>query len=390
MFQPGTIPTPGTSIQGQLLRYMLSPEDSGGSLAIGGSAPTLPILSQTVTQCGIPAILPYDQVGLGVFVAGRVNGLNSPFSAPWPLSPLYLYTDIKGEKWQFTLLPDRVHGRQHFVGGIPSTVRNGEEILVYFNGAQLLEYSYSPDHSWQVSVVPTPNLLVEANPVATIAAGGVFVVSIPGGDSLLLCSRSLFTSKWRFTDLAALASVCGFDGDPSVVFFAGSLHVFVSAISQDRASLNPGSFELWDFVVDPVTLETYARSISVGLGGPGCGSNSAIVGTPSAVASKNGILVFARSADDRLLEFSTQDGRRWSEGLVSEIEIGGDPGSVLLTDESPLICAIDKTGRLLSFTREANVWQATRIAAGPNEVRRKPIPIATSAGVSVFDLKVAL
>jgi hypothetical protein len=376
MYQPGTISTPGTSIQGQLVRHTLSSRELH---------PATPILAQTVTQCGVPAVLPYGNGSCALFVAGQVNGLNSPFSAPWPLFPLYLHADSDSAEWQLTRLPDRVHDRHHFVSGIPSAVLNGEELLVYFNGAQLLEYRCTPDQWWHVSAVPTPDVVVEANPVAAIVGDHVFVFCIPGAESLLMCSRALAASDhWQFSELSGGA----FDGDPAVVFFAGRLHVLVSASSPNSTS--PETFELWDFVVNPDTYEAAASSISASIDALNPPAANAIAGTPAAIVSGQGIRVFARSTQNELVEFFSTDGNAWDLNRISALKIGGDPGAVLLGDGTPLVCVVDQQGRLLHFTCTAGTWQATEVSSEPNDIQRRPLPVRLRSGVSVFDLKVAL
>jgi hypothetical protein len=324
-----------------------------------------------------------------------VHCRNSPSSAPWPLSPLYLRTGEETKGWELVQLPDAVHDRPYFVSGIPSVVRDGETLIVYFNGAQLLEYTYSPKHWWKVYPVPTPDIVVEANPVAIIAGGKVFVFSIPGGESPLMCSRDLATHDWQFADLGIEASVPFhiYDGDPAVAVFAGKLHVVVTA------KLEETTFDLWDFVVDPATLHVEAVRISKHLDERGAGSSVSIVGTPSIVADAKILRVFARSSDDRLLEYSSMDGRAWNltDISISTSKIAGDPGAVLLPDGAPLVCAADKEGNLIQFSLISNAaeatsanWRATQLSDGPNDFQRRPIPVLSSSGLSVFDLKVAI
>jgi hypothetical protein len=394
MHQPGSIFVPGSSIQGQLLQYAI-PARSSTSPLFPPAHQSGPIMKETVTQCGLPAVLPYEDGSLGVFVAGRVHSRNSPPSASWPLSPLYLHTGDLNRGWELTRLPDAVHDRPYFISGVPSVVRDGETTIAYFNGAQLLEYTYSPRHWWTVSPVPTPNIVVEANPVAIIVAGRVFVFAIPGGESLLMCSRELATHDWQFADPGTETSVPfrAYDGDTAVAVFAGILHVVVTA------RLDEANFDLWDLIVDPATLQVEAVRISEHLSQPEAGHSDSIVGTPSMVADTKSLHVFARSSDDKLLHYSSMDGRAWNRTDVSlsTSRIGGDPGAVLLGDGVPLVCAADKEGNLLHFSHisdganaaSAN-WRVTQLSDGPNYFQRRPIPVLTSSGLSVFDLKVAL
>jgi hypothetical protein len=394
MHQSDSIFTPGSSIQGQLLQYAL-PARSAASQPFEPGHESLPVMKETVTQCGLPAVLPYEDGSLGVFVAGRVHSHNSPPSASWPLSPLYLHTGEVTRDWELTRLPDAVHDRPYFISGVPSVVRDGETTIAYFNGAQLLEYTYSPRHWWTVSPVPTPNIVVEANPVAIIAAGRVFVFAIPGGESLLMCSRDLATHDWQFADLGTETSVPfrAYDGDTAVTVFAGILHVVVTA------RLDEANFDLWDFMVDPATLRVEAVRISEHLNEPEAGHSTSIVGTPSMVADTKRLHVFARSSDGKLLHYSSMDGRAWNltDVSISTSRIGGDPGAVLLEDGVPLVCAADKEGNLLQFSLISDAvnaasanWRATQLSDDPNYFQRRPIPVLTSAGLSVFDLKVAL
>ncbi len=377
--QSGSIFTPGTSIQGELLHHAL----------LATQAPRVfPVLPEVVMQCGTPAVL-VNGGGLDVFVAGQVNSRNSPFFAPWPLSPLYLHTESLAGQWELLRLPNALHGRPFFVSGVPSALSNGDDLIVYFNGGQLMEYTFSPGKWWQVQAVPSPDIVVEANPVAAIVAGRIFVFSIPNAEYLLLSWRSLASADWQFIDLThATANFCReFDGDPAVSFFAGHLHVFVSASSHDIHSSHPSALELWDFVVDPITLTMRASAILPNLG-------ISIVGTTSVVAGKDRIRVFARSADENLFEFSSVDGEAWTVTNVSAAteKIGSDPGVLLLGDGSPLVCAADRSGSLLQFTRDDFLghWQVTRIFTGLNSVQRRPLPVLSTEGISVFDLKVPL
>jgi hypothetical protein len=387
----GSIFTPGTSIQGQLTQYTVS-NQSSALLNPQATPRFIPIMAKTVRQCGLPAVLPNQDGSLGVFVAGRVHG-NSPSFTPWPLSPLYLRTNEGAREWELTQLPDTVHDRPYFVSGVPSVVRDGETVMAYFNGAQLLEYIYSPGHPWRVSAVLTPSIVVEANPVAIITASRVFVFAIPGGTSVLMCSRDLATREWEFRDLdiEALAPFRGFDGDPAVAVFEGVLHVVVAARLETIT-------ELWDFMVDPVTLRVKAVPISKRLGEQQEVAAS-IVGTPSIVAGASGLHVFARSGDDRLLEYFSMDGREWrlTDISISTSKIGGDPGAVLLQDGTPLVCAADQHGNLLQFSTIDNTngassanWRATQLSDGENVFERRPIPVLSRSGLSIFDLKVTV
>lgn len=389
MNQLGSIFTPGTSIQGQLLRHAMSMR-ADDVQPCGTAHSSLPVLAETLTQCGVPAVLPYGSGSLRVFVAGQVHFRNSPYSAPWPLLPLYLHSCGEAHEWELTRLPDRVHDRPYFVSGIPSAVSYGGTLLVYFNGAQLLEYTCSPEHWWQVAAVPTPDMVVEANPVAAIAAGKVFVFCVPRGESLLMCSRTLATSDWNFADLGTAASVSfrACDGDPAVALFANRLHVFISA------SVGGSKFELWDIVVNPLTFQAEAVCISTRPDAPRDEVASAVLGTPSAVADATSLRVFARSADDRLLEYSSLDGRAWNltDISASTSRIGGDPGAALSQDGAPLVCATDRQGNLLQFAWDAGSanWRAIRLWDSPNDVPRRPIPVLAGSGLSVFDLKVPM
>src|SRR5277367_4813542 len=101
MNQSGSIFTPGTSIQGQLLEYTFSNHVTT-LLNSPATRRSLPVMAEAITQCGLPAVLPNGDGSLGIFVAGRVHG-NSPSFAPWPLSPLYLRTGGARE-WELTQL----------------------------------------------------------------------------------------------------------------------------------------------------------------------------------------------------------------------------------------------------------------------------------------------
>jgi hypothetical protein len=389
MNQTGSIFTPGTSIQGQLLQYTIS-TPSPGLLNSQVSPHSRSVMAGTVSQCGLPAVLPNEDGSLGIFVAGRVHD-NSPSFAPWPLTPLYLRTDEEAREWELTRLPDTVHDRPYFVSGVPSVVRDGETLMAYFNGAQLLEYTYSPGEWWRVSPVLTPDIVVEANPVAIIAAGKVFVFAIPGGESILMCSRDLDKKEWQFSDLDthALAPFRDFDGDPAVAIFNGRLHVMVAARMET-------TMELWDFIVDPTTLHVQLANLSKQLNEREQGAAASILGTPSIVADASSMRVFARSNDDRLLEYLSNDGREWSltDISASTSRIGGDPGAVLLHDGTPLVCAADRQGNLLQFSTisdaSAVIWRATRLSDCRNDFQRRPIPVLSRTGFRIFDLNVAV
>ena len=196
----GTILTPGTSVQGQLLSYEYQAGDSQAPAAWTSQS----FLNGTLTQCGIPAAANDAEGGVHLFVAGQVHSCTSPHFAPWPLSPIHLHASAAGGAWELTRLPDKVHDRTYFVSGIPSVVRNDESLLVYFNGGQILEYSCSPDQWWHVNTVPTPDMVVDANPIAAVADGKVFVFSIPGAESLLMSFRNLASQDWESLNLARI------------------------------------------------------------------------------------------------------------------------------------------------------------------------------------------
>jgi hypothetical protein len=182
MYQSGSISTPGTCTQGKLVQYV-SEFDADETI--------IPQQERVVTQCGTPSILTGLDGGLHLFVAGQADHPSSPSCAPWPLSPLCLHLRPETRSLDLTRLPDMVDGIKRFVSGIPSAVMNDRTMLAYFNGGQLLEYQRRSETVWSISAIPVPNIVVDANPVATLAGGSVFVLAAPRGEALLLCKRDL-------------------------------------------------------------------------------------------------------------------------------------------------------------------------------------------------------
>ena len=324
MYQPGTILTPGTSVQGQLLSYEYQASDSQPAWTSQW------ILTGTLTQCGIPAAANDAHGGVHLFVAGQVHGCTSPHFAPWPLSPIHLHASAADGPWELTRLPDKVHDRTYVVSGIPSVVRNGESLLVYFNGGQLLEYICSPDQWWQVTTVPTPDMVVDANPVAAVADGRVFVFSIPGAESLLMSFRNLADQDWESLNLGAylLAKLEAFDGDPALVFFNNKLHVLVNVTSSGSSP------ELLDFAVDPSSLRVDILHVSKHAAKPGDQGSFTPAGTPCAIAGETGLHVFARSNQGELVCLHSADGEAWIQTVVTGngLRIAGEPAAFQTAD----------------------------------------------------------
>jgi hypothetical protein len=263
-------------------------------------------------------------------------------------------------------------------------------MLAYFNGGQLLEYQRRSETGWSVSAIPVPNLVVDANPVATLAGGSVFVVSAPRGEALLLCKRDLQTTTWRFVELGTEASACSFAGDPALTEFRGKLHVFVCAAFADRHFPVQEAFELWDFVVDldGSPLEAYSISAIVSAGDGAAPVR--VAGTPSAVASHRRLQVFVRSESGRLVEFRSTDGQQWDSLPVSQGKVGGDAGAVLSGDEDSVVYASDPMGYLTEFREIAGAWHGRRISRTNGEAERWPRPVVCGRQVHIFDLEVAV
>ncbi len=381
MYQTGSISTPGTCTQGRLLQYV------PGS---GADHTMIPQHERVLTHCGVPSVLPASDAGLLLFVAGQADYPGSPSSTPWPLSPLCLDLHLATGAVNLTRLPDRVNGIQRFVSGIPSAVMHNGTMMVYFNGGQLLEYQRRPESGWSVSAIPVPNVVVDANPVATIAGGSVFVFSAPGGEALLLCQRYLEATTWRYVDLGAEASVCSVAGDPAVVEFRGKLHVLICAATPGRSSASEESFELWDFVIglDGALLE--AHSISAIANCRDGAAPVSVTGTPSAVASHLRLQVFVRSDAGRLVEFRSTDGQHWESLQVSQSKVGGNAGAVLSGDQQSVIYASDPTGYLTEFREIGDAWQERRISRNGGEAERWPRPVVCGRQVRIFDLDVAI
>jgi len=281
-------------------------------------------------------------------------------------------------------------GIQRFVSGIPSAVMNDGAMLVYFNGGQLLEYKRRSERGWSVSAIPVPNIVVDANPVATLAGDSVFVLSAPRGEALLLCRRELQTTKWRFVDLGSEAPVCSLAGDPAVAEFGGKLHVFICAAFGARRFPVQDAFELWDFVVDLDGSALEACSISAIAGSREDAAPAGVTGTPSAVASRQRLQVFVRSDAGRLVEFRSTDGQKWENLPVSQGKVGGDAGAVLSSDEDPVVYASDPIGYLTEFRQIGSVWHGRRISRIRGEAERWPRPVVCGQQVRVFDLDVAV
>jgi len=393
--QPGSIHSPGTSIQGRLFCHSLLPGSSNGATG-RGKWDVCSVLPGILGHCGTPAVLSRVSGRLDVFAAGQVASQSSPSLTSWPLSPIHVYKDELTEDWKFDPLPNTVDGRSIFVSGIPSAVSTGVGIFVYLNGAQLLEFSQMSGHPWQVAAIPSPDIVVEANPVATISSGSVFVFSAPNSEYLLSCSRPLGTQEWTFKNLSSRRSRDSrtFDGDPAAVSFAGQVHVLVCVVGRDRSSSNQPNCELQDIVVDPVSLKVSEVPVSAGLADQTGKRKNAVVGTPAAVATPHGIEVFTRTEDHRLLQFSSADGKHWSLVDISATTmlIGGDPGAMSLEGGHPLVCAADAHGNLVAFRFDAYMrkWNAMQISDGVLYVQGRPVPIPSDLGISVFDLNVPL
>jgi len=381
MYQAGSISTPGTCTQGKLLHYVPG---------FDADQTIIPQQECVVTQCGTPSILTGSDGGLHLFVAGQADPPRSPSCAPWPLSPLYLHLRPEAPVLDLTRLPDVVDGIQRFVSGIPSAVMNDGTMLAYFNGGQLLEYQRRSETGWSVSAIPVPNLVVDANPVATLAGGSVFVVSAPRGEALLLCKRDLQTTTWRFVELGAEASVCSVAGDPALAEFGGKLHVFVCAAFADRHFPVQEAFELWDFVVDLDGSPLEATPISAVAGFRVGGEPVRVKGTPSAVASHQRLQVFVRTESGRLVEFRSCDGQHWESLAVSQGEVGGNAGAVLSGDEDSVVYASDPMGYLTEFREIGGAWRGRRISRTSGEAERWPRPVVCGRQVRIFDLDVAV
>jgi len=381
MYQAGSIPTPGTCTQGKLLQYVPG---------FDADRTIIPQQERVVTQCGTPSILTGLDGGLHLFVAGQADHPSSPSCAPWPLSPLCLQLRPESDALDLTRLPDKVDGILRFVSGIPSAVMNDRTVLAYFNGGQLLEYQCRPETGWSVSAIPVPNIVVDANPVATVAGGSVFVLSAPRGEALLLCKRDLRTTTWRFVDLGAEASVCSFAGDPAIKEFKGRLHIFVCAAFSARLSATQEAFELWDFVVDLDGSPLEAYSISAVACSREDAGSVRVIGTPSAVASRQRLQVFVRSEAGRLVEFRSTDGKLWESLPVSQGKVGGDAGAVLSGQEDSVVYASDPMGYLTEFRETGGVWHGRRISRTCGEAERWPRPVVCGQQVRIFDLDVAV
>jgi hypothetical protein len=381
MYQAGSISTPGTCTQGKLLQYVPG---------FDADQTIIPQQERVVTQCGTPSVLTGSDGGLHLFVAGQADPPRSPSCAPWPLSPLCLHLRPEAPALDLTRLPDMVDGIQRFVSGIPSAVMNDGTMLAYFNGGQLLEYQRSSETGWSVSAIPVPNLVVDANPVATLAGGSVFVLSAPRGEALLLCKRDLQTTTWRFVELGTEASVCSLAGDPAVTEFRGKLHVFVCAAFADRHFPVQEAFELWDFVVDLDGSPLEATPISAVAGFRESGAPVRVKGTPSAVASHRRLQVFVRTESGRLVEFRSCDGQQWESLSVSQGEVGGNASAVLSGDEDPVVYASDPMGYLTEFREIGGAWRGRRISHTSGEAERWPRPVVCGRQVRIFDLDVAV
>jgi hypothetical protein len=381
MYQAGSISTPGTCTQGKLLQYVPG---------FDAEQTIIPQQELAVTQCGTPFVLTGSDGGLNLFVAGQADHASSPSFAPWPLSPLYLHLEPESDVMHLTRLPDRVDGIRRFVSGIPSAVISDGTMLAYFNGGQLLEYQHRAETGWSVSAVPMPDIVVEANPVAALAGGSVFVLTAPRGETLLLGRRDLETTQWRFIDLGAEASNCSFAGDPAISEFEGKLHVFVCAAFAARYSPVQELFELWHFVfgLDGTSLE--AHSISAVASSREGADRFRVTGTPSAVATHQRLQVFVRSEAGRLLEFRSRDGQRWECLPVSQGRVGGDAGSVLSDRKDSVVYASDPMGHLTEFREKDGIWHERRISRACGEAERRPGPVMFGRQVRIFDLDVAL
>ena len=381
MYQSGSISSPGTCTQGKLLQYVAG---------LDADQTIFPQQERVVAQCGAPSILTGLDGGLYLFVAGQADHPSSPSCAPWPLSPLCLQLRPEARAFDLTRLPDMVDGIKRYVSGIPSAVMNHNTMLVYFNGGQLLEYQRKPETGWSVSAIPVPNIVVDANPVATLAGGSVFVVSALRGEALLLCKRDLQTARWCFVDLGAAASVCSLAGDPAVTEFRGKLHVFVCAAFAARRSPVQDAFELWDFLVDLDGSVLEAISISAIAGSREGAVSVRVTGSPSAVASHHRLQVFVRSDAGRLVEFRSTDGQQWESLPVSQGEIGGNAGAVFSGGEDSVVYASDPIGYLTEFREIGGVWQERRISRICGEADRWPRPVVCGRQVRIFDLDVAV
>ncbi len=381
MYQAGSISTPGTCTQGKLLQYVPG---------FDADQTIIPQQERVVTQCGTPSVLTGSDGGLHLFVAGQADHPSSPSCAPWPLSPLCLHLRPESDTLDLTRLPDKVDGIQRFVSGIPSAVMDDRTMLAYFNGGQLLEYKCRPEMGWSVSAIPVPNIVVDANPVATLAGGSVFVLSAPRGEALLLCKRDLQTTRWRFIDLGTDGSVCNFAGDPALVEFKGKLHVFVCSAFPARFSPEQEAFELWDFLVDLDGSLVEAYSISAVASSREGAASVNVTGTPSAVASHDRLQVFVRSDAGQLVEFRSTDGERWESLPVSQGKVGGNAGAVLSGDEDSVVYASDPIGYLTEFREIGGVWHGRRISRTCGEAERWPRPVVCGLQVRIFDLDVAV
>lgn len=380
MNQAGSISTPGTCTQGKLLQYVLG-YDADETIT--------PQQECVVTQCGAPSVLAGFDGSLNLFVAGQADHPSSPSFAPWPLSPLCLNLRHGTCALDLTRLPDRVDGLQHFVSGIPSAVMNDRTMLVYFNGGQLLEYQRRSEMGWSVSAVPVPNIVVDANPVATLARGNVFVFAAPRGEALLLCKRNLDTTQWSFVDLDTEAPGCSFAGDPAVAEFRGKLHVFVCGAFAARLSRVQEAFELWDFVVDLDGSPLEAYSISA-VAVYRDAASVRVTGAPSAVASQHRLQVFVRSDAGPLVEFRSTDGQKWESLPVSQGKVGSNAGAVLSAGEDSLVYASDAMGYLTEFRELGGIWHGRRISRVCGEAERWPRPVVCGQQVRIFDLDVAV
>lgn len=381
MYQAGSISTPGTCTQGKLLQYVPG---------FNADQTIIPQQERAVTQCGTPSILTGSDGGLHLFVAGQADPPSSPSCAPWPLSPLCLHLQPETRALNLTRLPDRVGGIQRFVSGIPSAVMNDRTMLAYFNGGQLLEYQRSSGRGWSVSAIPVPNIVVDANPVATLAEGSVFVLAAPRGEALLLCKRDLETTKWRFVELGTEASACSFAGDPALAEFGGKLHVFVCAVFADRHFPVQETFELWDFVVDLDGSPREAIPISTVAAFREGDAPVRVKGTPSVVASHQRLQVFVRTESGRLVEFRSCNGQEWESLSVSQGEVGGNAGAVLSGDEDSVVYASDPMGYLTEFREIGGAWHGRRISRTSGDAERWPRPAVCGRQVHIFDLDVAV
>jgi hypothetical protein len=381
MYQIGSISTPGTCTQGKLLQYVPG---------LDADQPIIPLPGRVVSQCGVPSILTEVDSGLYLFVAGQADHPSSPFCAPWPLSPLCLHYRAQSAAWDLIRLPDRVDGIQRFVSGIPSAVAHDRTVLVYFNGGQLLEYQRISESEWSVSAVPVPDVVVDANPVAAVAGGKVYVLAAPRGEGLLLCERELGIEEWRFRDLGAESAVHRFDGDPAVVEFAGKLHIFVSGAVIDPMTPMQEACELWDFQVKLDGTGVEACSVSAVAGFRQGALPVRVTGTPTAVVSHPTMQVFVRSGAGRLVEFRSADGERWESLPISQDTVGGNAGAVVSDNAGSLVYATDRMGYLTEFRESQGAWQERRISRTSGEVERWPRAVACARQVRVFDLDVAV